>query len=53
MTGSTGVQNPAFGGTYLEIVPDRLIKWDNGFEMPAPQRMVTTIAFDEIDGKTT
>lgn len=53
MTGSTGVQNPAFGGTYLEIEPDRLIKWDNGFEMPDAERMVTTITFDEIDGKTT
>ncbi len=53
MTGSTGVQNPTFGGTYLEIEPDRLIKWDNGFEMPGAERMVTSIAFDELDGKTT
>jgi uncharacterized protein YndB with AHSA1/START domain len=53
MTGSTGVQNPPFGGTYLAIEPDRLIKWDNGFEIPGAERMVTTIAFDELDGKTT
>lgn len=53
MTGSTGVQNPAFGGTYLEIEPDRLIKWDNGFELAGAERMVTTITFDELDGQTT
>lgn len=53
MTGSTGVQNPPFGGTYLEIEQDRLIKWDNGFEAPGAERMVTTFAFDELDGKTT
>ena len=34
MTGSSGEQNTPFGGTYLEIVPNRKIVYDNAFELP-------------------
>ena len=53
MTGPDGTQNPPFGGTYLEIVPDRKIVWDNGFEAEGSPRMVTSFLFEEVDGKTT
>jgi uncharacterized protein YndB with AHSA1/START domain len=53
MTGPSGKQNTPFGGTYLEIVPDRKIVFDNGFESPGAERMVMTITFEEKDGKTT
>ncbi|MDP3175612.1 MAG: SRPBCC domain-containing protein [Phenylobacterium sp.] len=53
MTGESGVQNPPFGGEYLEIVPDRRIVYDNAFEAPGSPRMVTALDFDETDGKTT
>ena len=54
MTGPTGELNTPFGGTYLEIVPDRLIRYDNGFlEPPGGERMIVTITFDELgDGQT-
>ena len=32
MTGPSGEQNTPFGGEYLEIVPNRKIVFDNGFE---------------------
>ena len=50
MTGPSGVQNEPFGGTYLEIVPDRKIVYDNGFNFE--KIMVVTVTFDEADGKT-
>ncbi|MDB5487487.1 MAG: ATPase [Reyranella sp.] len=53
MTGSSGVQNMPFGGTYREIVKDRRIVYDNGFEIAGAGRMVVTINLDEKDGKTT
>jgi uncharacterized protein YndB with AHSA1/START domain len=53
MTGPTGVQNPPFGGTYREIVPNRRIVYDNGFEQPGSGRMVVTITFEEMKGRTT
>ncbi len=53
MTGSSGVQNMPFGGTYREIVKDRRIVYDNGFEIAGAGRMVVTIDLDEKDGKTT
>ncbi len=49
-TGPSGVQNEPFGGTYLEIVPDRKIVYDNGFNFE--KMMVVTVTFDEADGKT-
>lgn len=52
MTGSSGVQNTPFGGTYREIVPNRRIVYDNGFEIPGAGRMLTTISLDEKGGKT-
>jgi uncharacterized protein YndB with AHSA1/START domain len=52
MTGPSGVRNTPFGGTYLEIVPDRRIVFDNGFE-GSDERMVMTVTFDEKDGRTT
>ena len=53
MTGPSGEQNTPFGGEYLEIVPDRKIVFDNGFELPGAGRMVMTITFDEKGGRTT
>ncbi len=47
MTGPSGVPNTPFGGTYLEIVPDKRIVFDNGFEAPGAGRMVMTVTFDE------
>src|SRR4029078_10639835 len=51
MTGPSGEQNTPFGGEYLEIVPDRKIVFDNGFELPGARRMVMTITFDEKGGR--
>jgi uncharacterized protein YndB with AHSA1/START domain len=53
MTGSSGVQNMPFGGTYREIVKDRRIVYDNGFEIAGAGRMIVTIDLDEKGGKTT
>ena len=54
MTGPSGEQNTPFGGTYLEIVPDRRIVFDNSFEGPDAKKMVMTVTFDESpDGRTT
>ena len=50
MTGPSGEQNTPFGGEYLEILPDRKIVFDNGFELPGAGRMVMTITFDEKGG---
>jgi len=53
MTGPDGVQNPPFGGEYLDIVPDARIVYDNGFHLPGAEKMVTTITFEPVeDGKT-
>ncbi len=53
MTGHSGIQNPPFGGTYLEIVPNKRIVYDNGFEMVGAEKMVSTLTFDEVDVRTT
>jgi uncharacterized protein YndB with AHSA1/START domain len=47
MTGASGKQNTPFGGTYLQIVPNRKIVYDNAFELPGAEKMIVTIAFDE------
>lgn len=52
MTGPGGDQNTPFGGTYLEIVPDRKIVYDNGFESPGAERMVVTLTLEEEGGRT-
>jgi uncharacterized protein YndB with AHSA1/START domain len=54
MTGPSGKQNTPFGGEYLEIVPNKKIVYDNGFETKGAGRMVVTVTFDETGaGKTT
>ena len=53
MTGPSGKQNTPFGGAYLDIVQDRKIVYDNGFETPGAGRMGVTVTFDEKDAKTT
>ncbi|MBR7620579.1 SRPBCC domain-containing protein [Phenylobacterium sp. 20VBR1] len=50
MTGPSGAPNEPFGGTYLEIVQDQKIVYDNGFN--GEKMMVVTVTFDEVDGKT-
>jgi uncharacterized protein YndB with AHSA1/START domain len=52
MTGPSGKQNTPFGGEYLEIVPNRKIVFDNGFESPGAERMIVTYTYEEVDGKT-
>lgn len=52
MTGSSGVQNTPFGGTYLEIVPNRKIVFDNTFEMAGAETMIMTVTFEEKNGRT-
>lgn len=52
MTGPSGVQNTPFGGTYLEIVPNERIVFDNTFEAPGAETMVMTFGFDEAGGRT-
>ena len=52
MTGPDGQKGTPFGGEYLEIVKDRKIVYDNGFELPGAERMVTTVTFEEAAGKT-
>jgi uncharacterized protein YndB with AHSA1/START domain len=52
MTGPDGVQNPPFSGTYLEIVPNRRIVYDNRFELPGAETMVMRFDFTEQDGRT-
>lgn len=60
MTGPDGEKGPPFGGTYLEIVPNRRIVYDNGFDAPPAGmppdvggRMTVTVTFDEQkDGQT-
>lgn len=53
MTGPGGEKNTPFGGEYLEIVPNRKIVYDNGFELPGAERMVVTVTFEEQAEKTT
>jgi uncharacterized protein YndB with AHSA1/START domain len=51
MTGPNGVAGPLFGGEYLEIVPNKKIVYDNGFD-GAP-KMLVTVTYDELaDGGT-
>lgn len=53
MTGPESAMSPPFGGTYVEIVPDRKIVYDNGFELPHSPRFLVTVTFEEQDSKTT
>ena len=53
MTGPSGKQNTPFGGEYLEIVPNKKIVYDNGFETKGAGRMVVTVTYDEIGGGKT
>ena len=61
MTGPDGVQGPAFGGSYLEIVPNAKIVYDNAFEdgsggemnLQSAGTMTMTTTFVEDNGKTT
>jgi uncharacterized protein YndB with AHSA1/START domain len=53
MTGPSGVPETPFGGQYLEIVPNRKIVYDNGFESPGAPRMIVTVTFEEAADRTT
>jgi uncharacterized protein YndB with AHSA1/START domain len=62
MTGPDGTDGPPFGGTFLEIVPDRRIVYSNGFEDGkggamdlghARKKMILTTIFEENEGITT
>lgn len=43
-------QPMAFFGRYLEVVPNARLAWTND---ESPDGAVTTVTFDEVDGKTT
>ncbi len=61
MTGPDGLEGPPFGGTFLEIVANTRIVYDNAFEdgkggemnLKHSAPMVMTTTFDEQGGKTT
>jgi uncharacterized protein YndB with AHSA1/START domain len=53
MTSDEGEVGPPFGGTYREIVPNRKIVYDNGFEAPGSGRFLVSILFEEFGGRTT
>jgi len=53
MTGPDGTRNPPFGGTYLEIVPNRKIVYSVAFDDSDTSDFVATVSFDEQAGKTT
>ena len=53
MTGPDGKQNTPFGGEYIEIVRDKKIVYDNGFETPGAEKTVVTVTYDEKGDKTT
>ena len=53
MTSDEGELGPPFGGTYLEIVPNQRIRYDNSFEAPGSPVMVTTVSFaEDAEGRT-
>ncbi|MGH6613741.1 SRPBCC family protein [Sphingomonas sp.] len=53
LTGPDGIEGTPFGGTYLEIEPNRKIVYTNGFVNSDQDKMIVTILFDELHGKTT
>ena len=53
MTGPSGEQDAPFGGQYHEIVPNRKLVFDNGFESPGAPRMIVTVTFEEAGEGTT
>lgn len=62
MTGPDGIDGPPFGGTFLEIVPDRRIVFTDGFEdgkggpmnlRHAGGQIIFTTTFEESGGMTT
>lgn len=53
MKGPDDVLGPVFGGTYLDIIPNKKIAYTNRFEAPGSETMVVTVTFDEHKGKTT
>jgi uncharacterized protein YndB with AHSA1/START domain len=53
MTGPDGVEGPAFGGEYREIVPNERIVYTNAFELPDAEEMLVTVLFEERAGGTT
>jgi uncharacterized protein YndB with AHSA1/START domain len=52
MTSPAGVQMTPFGGEYLAIEPDRLIRYSNRFEEPGAETMIVTVTFEESAGRT-
>ena len=53
MTSDAGERGPPFGGTYLEIVPNTRIRYDNSFEEPGSPVMVMTVSFaEDAEGRT-
>jgi uncharacterized protein YndB with AHSA1/START domain len=53
MTSDEGELGPPFGGTYLEIVPNQRIRYDNSFEAPGSPVMVTTVSLaEDAEGRT-
>lgn len=52
MTGPDGMQMTPFGGRYLEIVQDRLIRYTDAFEEDGAETMTVTLTLAEEGGHT-
>jgi uncharacterized protein YndB with AHSA1/START domain len=52
MAGPDGVQMTPFGGTYIDIVEDKLISYTDAFEEDGAETMTVTVTFEEQDGRT-
>ncbi len=53
MVSGDGKLLPAFGGTYLAIEKNSLIRYSNRMELPGAEMMIVTVSFEEHAGKTT
>ncbi len=53
MVSGDGKLLPAFGGTYLALEKNRLIRYSNRMELPGAEVMIVTVSFEEHAGKTT
>jgi uncharacterized protein YndB with AHSA1/START domain len=53
MTGPDGVTMMPFGGSYLAIEENRLLRYSSAFEEPGAETMLVTVRFEEQRGHTT
>ncbi len=53
MASAEGKLLPAFGGTYLAIEKNSVIRYSSALELPDAETMIVTVRFEEQNGKTT